>query len=119
VIASIDPYLGKRYDRVHYNCLHFSRDVWLDATGIDITDVLRDVLDPNTRKPTRKLLQSFQEVKEPVDPCLVMMRRPRLAPHIGVWIRGKILHLQERGAEYQPLEIASVGFSSARYYICR
>jgi hypothetical protein len=44
------------------------------------------------------------------------MQRPKTPPHIGVFLRGKVLHLKESGAEFQPLDVASFGFTKMGFY---
>lgn len=119
MIESVDKYLSRQYDIKRYNCLHFARDVWLDHTGVDITEHLQNVFHPDQRTDLRKSLRAFERITEPVDPCLVMMHRPRLAPHVGVYLRGKVLHIWERGVEFLPVALASRGFESVRFYLCR
>lgn len=119
MMLSVDKYFSRRYDRKTYNCLHFARDVWFDLTNVDITDRLQGVLFPDRRVPTRSLLRSFVLLDAPTEPCLVMMHRPRVAPHIGVFVRGKVLHITELGVEFLPRAVASRGFQSVRFYVCR
>lgn len=119
MISSVDQYLARQYDERNYNCLHFTRDVWLDHTGVDITEHLQNVFTPGRRTGFKKSLSAFERIDAPVDPCLVMMHRPRVAPHIGVFLRGKVLHIWERGVEFLPVALASRGFDSVRYYLCR
>lgn len=117
-MKSVDPYLDREYHKSHYNCLHLARDVWLDLTDVDITEALQCVLDPKHRKPNKRLFYFFKQEENPVDPCIVLMRRPNVPSHVGVFVRGKLLHIQETGVEYLPLEIASRGFTSLRFYTC-
>ncbi len=113
---SIDCYLGRRYNNRSYNCLHFARDVWYDLTGVDITDRLSGLFNPIDRIVKRENLATFTRLDSPVDPCLVLMQRPRVDAHIGVFIRGKVLHIQPTGVQFVPLEFASRGFKTVRYY---
>lgn len=116
-LRSVDGFLDRRYDRKTYDCLHFTRDVWMAATGEDLGDSLATLLE---RGPARKLARAhrrlFQRLDRPEDPCLVLMRRPRTAPHAGVYIRGRVLHLWDGGAEFMPPEVASRGFTTVGYY---
>lgn len=118
MILSVDPFLSRQYDKIHYNCLHFARDVWLAHTGVDITVALNNVFDPRNRTNLRKTMEYFYRISEPIDPCLVLMHRHRLTSHIGVYLRGKVIHLSELGVEFLPLHIINLGFPILRYYLC-
>jgi hypothetical protein len=116
---SVDKYLDRTFDRSRYNCLDFVREVWLDLTGIDLASKLMGVFGcPSERTPSRKHFRAFREISNPGDMCLVYMESPKTAPHIGVFIRGRVLHLHERGVEYLPVDIAARGFKRVRYYAC-
>jgi hypothetical protein len=52
----------------------------------------------------------------PESPSLVMMRSRRATPHIGVYLNGRILHLRQRGAIFEPVIYATMGFSNIGYY---
>jgi len=114
MIPSVDPYLDRHYDRKKYNCFHFARDVWFDLTGVDI---LPDE-EPDLDRKFLKLSHFKSRVKHPqlVDPCIVIMSREKCESHMGVYLRGNLLHLREPGAVHQPLELASMGFDILRYY---
>lgn len=118
---SVDLYFGRRYAPGLYNCLHFSVDVWKDLMGQDIQERLEGLLSGRIvgRDVARRTVEAFRVV-EPSPPftCLVLMQRPRSAPHVGVWIRGRVLHIQNRvGVQHMPLEIASLGFRKVRFIL--
>lgn len=114
---SVDPFLERRYHDRTYDCLHFTREVWLTFTGEDIGDRLETLLGRGAeRKVTREHRRLFTRLDAPEDPCLVVMRRPRSAPHTGVYVRGRVLHIMRRGVEFMPPEVASRGFTSVGYY---
>ena len=120
MLASVDPYLQKRHMGDAYNCLHFARDVWLEHTGKDIGSMLQAIYEVAIDRRVRKgdVIQ-FERLDKPEEPCLVMFRRKFGAPpHIGVYLRGKVLHLTERGARHERLDLAQTGFipSMTRYY---
>jgi hypothetical protein len=115
-MISIDPFLDRRR-RKGYDCLDFAREVWLALTGQDIRERLaglaRAVAEPRL---TISGYRGFQKLLKPCSPCLAVMQRPRANPHIGIYLDGKILHLIERGVEFQPLVVATIGFSTVKYY---
>lgn len=116
-LLSVDDFMDRRYKPLTYDCLHFTREVWLAATGEDIGDRLGTLLGRgDARKVSREHRRVFVRLTAPEDPCLALMRRPRSAPHIGVYIRGRVLHISERGVEFMPPPVAGRGFSSLSYF---
>lgn len=118
--ASVDRWLSARHLGDEYNCLHFARDVWLAETGEDLEERLSGLLGSAAEgrraarhRPDRS---AMRRLDAPEDPCLVLMRRPRSQPHAGVYLRGRVLHLTERGAEFHEPGVAARGFSKLEYY---
>ena len=106
---SVDRYLSRR-QAPGYDCLAFARDVWAGLTGEDLRGRL-DILHPDPRR-----LRVFERLSAPVDPCLVLMRRPRSQPHVGVYVRGRVLHLDAGGAKHVPLELVALSFLRVEFY---
>lgn len=117
-MTSVDAYLGRTFHKASYNCLHFTRDVWLDLTGVDISDRLAGLWHLPTKRVRRHNTRSFERLPGPIDPCLVLMQAPREAPHVGIYLRGRILHITTCGVEFMLLDVASRGFKTIRYYKC-
>ena len=116
---SIDAFLDRQH-RPDYNCADFAREVWMHLGGIDIGDALRGLLALESgRRVTRHHVRSFEALHGPISPCLVLMQNPRLSPHIGVHLRGRILHLAEQGVEYQPVKAVVQYYKSFRFIKCR
>jgi hypothetical protein len=116
--VTVDHFLSRRYHEVSYNCLHFTREVWMSLTGDDIGDRLSALWDhPSARRARRGDLSQFRRLDRPQNPSLVLMHRPRCAPHAGVFLRGRILHLTEMGAEFLTPELATRGFKSWSCYL--
>jgi hypothetical protein len=114
---SVDSYLGRQYDQSKYNCWHFVCDVWKDLTNVELV--------PDNMSPWQldhlhglvvKRAQQLQRLPSAESPCLVLMLRKRIAPHIGVFHNGRVLHLNSRGAAYAPLHHATAGFPTVEYY---
>lgn len=119
----VDSYLGREFNWRTYNCWDFTRDVWLDHCGVDL-----GARSPRTGSPS-KLREAFSEmvpkvvgplitrIPAPEDPCIVMLMRPTVFNHVGVFVRGKLLHLRPHGnVVHQDLETASLGFQEVRFY---
>lgn len=116
---TFDDYFARRFNRQTYNCLHFARDVWLDVTGVDLTGRLDGLLGAVAgRRVSRDHPAGFVRLARPSSPCLALFQRPRSTPHVGIYLRGRVLHIHERGVEYQPIDVAMRGFATVRYYTC-
>ena len=114
---SIDCFLDRSYDPQKYNCLHFSREVWLALTDADIGAALAGLLGRvSERGISKHTVNAFARLASPVSPCIVLMQRPRTSPHMGVYLRGKVLHITQRGVEFLPVDLAMRGFKTVRYY---
>lgn len=122
-MIEIDRYLGREFHWKRYNCWDFVRDVWKDYCGVDLGHRTPDVVTQQTLKESFSI-QEFdvdgkivKRIAEPEDPCLVMLVRPRILSHVGVYVRGRLLHLQPRGnVIHQDLAQAAQGFTEIRFY---
>lgn len=113
----VDDYLDKRYITRSYDCLSMAQEAWHDATGEDVGERLASLLGRGMgRRVSRTHRLAFRRLAAPEDPCLVLMRRARSAPHVGVYVRGRVLHLTERGAEFTAPSVAGRGFSRMEFY---
>lgn len=111
---SVDKYLDAVYkDRV-YTCLHFADDVWFGEKGFRLNAELFKYL--NGGVPNVGMRKSFERLVKPISPCLVVFKESNGQTHIGVFIRNGILHLPRTGAQFQPLEVVSLGFKSVRFF---
>jgi hypothetical protein len=112
-----DHFMDRRMKGDAYNCAHFAEEVWLALTGECLSDraghLLRTGVQPDLRASE---VSKFEKLPAPVDPSLVVMRRRGASPHVGVYTRGKVLHLQHSGVEFMELEVATRGFSKVSFY---
>lgn len=116
---SIDRFLGRKYNKQAYNCAHLVAEVWQAETGIDIAHKLAGFLrPPRERSVAFELRRAFRRLEAPQSPCIVLMTRPHSVPHVGIYLRGKVLHIHEVGVEYQPIDVATRGFNTVRFYTC-
>lgn len=113
---SVDPYLSARYVDDRYECRHFVRDIWKDITGEDIADRLGSIFDPSARSIPVSEVKAFRKLDGPESPCIVLLRRSGDRPHMGVFLRRRVLHLDEAGAHFDRLDIVCNGFDSASFY---
>lgn len=114
---SVDKYLHLTYDKRAFNCAHFVALVWLELTGQDIGPNVAGLARPRAeRHVSIAPLRTFKRLQQPTSPCIVMLNRPRTEPHIGVYLRGKVLHITQSGVAFDFVEVAASGFKDVRYY---
>lgn len=112
-MQSVDNYFGEIYNRKANNCLHFAAKVWADQTNVEFQGVF-DFLHGKCSLSTAK---KFKYLKKPHSPCIAVFKG-KFETHIGIYIRGKILHLTESGVLFQRIEDASISFYKVRFYTC-
>lgn len=117
---SIDRYLCRRYHPVTYNCAHLVCEVWEELRGPAMAHVLRGfLLGHADRHALLSDLRTIRFLVKPISPCVVLMQGNTAEPHVGVFIRGRILHCSPgRGTTHQDLMIATLGFSKVRFFTC-
>jgi hypothetical protein len=115
--VSIDAFFHRKYNRQTYNCAHFVCDVWESLTGESLAHKLGGLLrPPKTRHASFDLRRQFKRLEAPESPCVVLMQRRGSQPHVGIFVRGRVLHIHEMGVEFQPTDVASRGFEKIGFY---
>jgi hypothetical protein len=61
-------------------------------------------------------VRRFQKLEHPESPCFVVMQRSKTQPHIGIFYRGRVLHMKETGVEYQPIPVVRRYFTKIGFY---
>lgn len=113
-LDSIDPFLfARRSD--NYDCLDFAAEVWEAVTGEDIRDRLGPLLGRGDRS-IGSARTNFKRLRKPEDPCLVVFHSGRNDPHVGVFLRGRVLHLLQEAPEFMEVDVAARGFTHTRYF---
>jgi hypothetical protein len=107
---SVDPYLSRVYDPVRYDCWCLLREAWLELTGFDIG------ARPPAPAAALAIWRHFDRLPAAASPSIALMRRPRIVSHVGLFWRGRVLHIQPDGARYEMLESASLGFTEVGFY---
>jgi len=114
----VDKYLNRSWDPRFYNCWHLVREFWLELTGQDVQDLTPPAVNADSLKAAFEThTPKFREIKELWDPCIIKMEGIG-TPHVGVYYKGKILHITRNGVQYQPLSVAVLGFKKVSYYLC-
>ena len=118
---TVDNYLPKVHNMEDYNCWDFIREVWLELTDEDIGfRTPKNVTRKAMKEKFAREEADFTQIDTPIDPCIVLFKRHRVLPHVGIFVRGKVLHLPEHShAKYEKLEIASLGFKEVGFYLCK
>lgn len=115
--VDVDKYLAKSFDLAHYNCWHLLREVWLELTGVDLGDRTPERITTNSlMRRFDTDVPTFQELAAPEDPSMVLMLRRGVIPHVGVYLRGRVLQMTSTGASYMLPEQACLGFDRVRYF---
>ena len=117
--VSIDTYLD-RVPRPVYNCLDFTREVWIGLFGDEDVHRRLDELCAGVHAEDGHVVlgpvRGFRRLARPESPCFVVMQRSKTQPHVGIFYNGRILHLRETGVEYQPLQVARRYFTKIGFY---
>lgn len=115
--VSVDKYLGMIFDLRSYNCFDLVRELWGELTGVDLGKQTPYELDDAALTiRTEQVAARLRELSAPRDPCIVLMRRGRIAPHVGVFYKGRVLHINSRGAEYGELHHVTACWTKINYY---
>jgi len=102
--VSVDDYIANwRYHDTERHCWHLVQAVWLDLTGFDIGDRTPAQDGPLARnRAFLRGAKGFHAVAPQTEPSIVLMSPVhRSGPHVGVYLRGRVLHLDGAGCHYQ------------------
>lgn len=114
---NLDKYFEKVYNESKYNCAHFVCEIWLELFKQDISFALDGALrGPRQRKLDAHTLNVFERLEAPSGPCLALFQLRRKAPHVGIFLDGKILHITQKGVEWNCLEVLMLSFNQVRFY---
>jgi hypothetical protein len=118
--VSAESYLGREFDVKTSNCWHLVRDVWRDMTGVDLGDLTpaeTDRCSLETAAGKAAGGPQFERLWRPKQPCIVLMRRRREMPHVGVLMRWRVLHLTPQGARNVWLSDLVLEWERVEYYL--
>jgi hypothetical protein len=113
---SIDSFLD-RVPGADYNCMDFTREVWLYLTGEDVVEKLKRLEGSFlNRKVTLSGLKGFTKLARPISPCFAVMQRFKFVPHVGIYIDDRILHMHDKGVALREPNIAQSYYQRIVYY---
>jgi len=100
-----------KYDADKYCCEHFLIDAYRHYTGIDLAPKLL----------TRGFfsawnIRNFDPVDAPKQHTIVMFRNRSGKTHVGLWIDGRVLHLEPHGVVWQSLDYIKRDFDRVVFY---
>lgn len=112
---SVDFLLGRVYDRNTYNCLHFAADVWEHLTG---DRRLHEVKEKDLAAGwLSALFRGMRKLPGPsVQPSIALMETLDGDAHIAICVRGRLLHINESGASFFPVEAQTALYRKMRFY---
>ena len=112
---SIDHLLDKEYDRRSYNCLHHAAECWTSLTGDRRLELVREA--DIVGQGLVGIFRGMRKHMEPtVAPSLALMETLEGGLHIGVCYRRRLLHINEAGCQYLPVEAYASIYRNMRFY---
>lgn len=119
-MKSHDHLLDKQYDEEHYNCVHFVHEAAMDLYGIDRAEALELFMQPKGKITfLSSRLKLLNPLPMPKEGCIVAFhpRQRNKPPHVGLFRLGRILHLQESGVSWMPIQVVQAfGFNRVSFY---
>jgi hypothetical protein len=114
-----DDYMGRTFDMRTSNCWHLVRDVWMAMTGVDLGDLTPERTDTSSLDDAVWAAvdgHRFIQLERPEQPCIVLMRRRREMPHVGVLVRWRLLHNTPKGVRNPWWSDVAREWDSLEYY---
>jgi len=109
--------MSKSHDAQNYHCGHFLLDAWMFITKQDISCAIGGLLLPLDQCNMKGCdLTKLKWIDEPEDPCIMSMRNARGLGHVGIYVKGKMLHLAQHYPCIIPLEQVMTHYRGLRYY---
>lgn len=114
----VDDFLNRKHDMKSYNCWDFVREILFREKGVDIGKRTPDQVTLSAlKKQIDEHSRLFPKLEKPKNFCIVLFKREKRLPHIGIFYKGKILHLPERShARFDPISIAALGFTTVEFF---
>lgn len=117
-MKSIDPLLGREFDRDNYHCVHFLIesgkylfDYDFSHCFLGLTGSLNAELNPSKDSMSKGVL-----VDSANDGTIVLMTTLDNRQHVGLWYGGRVLHLSEVGTRFESIRSIKRQYKKVRFY---
>jgi hypothetical protein len=100
-----------------YNCWHFFRDAWMMATGEDVGNRVPDSIFAYREAFENGTSARNSKIATPISPCIAYFPDKVGSPHIGMYWKGRILHLDSFGPHYEAVNKACARMGDVEYYL--
>lgn len=117
-MKSIDPLLGRQFDRDNYHCVHLLLDAGKHLFDYDFSHCFLGLTGSINDKliPTKQGMEQGDLVDKPSDGTIVLMMTLDNRHHVGLYYCGRILHLSELGTRYETLRSIKIHYKKVRFY---
>ena len=99
------------YDANSYCCEHFLIDAYKNYRQIDLSNKLL-----KGGFFYAYALKNFARVDTPSQYSIVLFRAKGEKAHVGLWLDGRVLHLEPQGVVWQLLDVVKKGFDRVVFY---
>lgn len=117
-MKSIDPLLGRKFDRANYHCVHFLIDAGKHLFDYDfshcflgLTGSLDAVLSPSKAGLSQGVL-----VDKPSDGTIMLALSLDNKHHVGLYYCDRFIHLPEGGPRFETLRSIKRRYKKVRFY---
>ena len=112
---SIDHLLDREYHREDYNCLHFAAECWSLLTGDKRLHVVRE--HQIQGQGLAGLFRGMTKHRAATEaPSLALMETLDGQLHIAVCFRRRLLHINETGCQFMPVDAYNSTYRNMRFY---
>jgi len=115
--VSLDFLYWQEYQKGSHTCWDFVVLAWKELTGIDLS-LQADFPEglSNQMRFWKNQRKRLILLKKPKDPCIVFLFNAKRNPHVGVFHKGRILHLDENGPTAQMKSTVSMFYNKMEFY---
>ncbi|MBO1529659.1 hypothetical protein J3492_00325 [Psychrobacter sp. F1192] len=117
-MKSIDPLLGRKFDRDHYHCVHFLIDAGKHLFNYDFSQCFLGLTGSlnTTLSPTKDSMTKGELVEHPTDATIILMTKLDNTHHVGLYYCGRVLHLSEVGTRFEALRSIKRQYKKVKFY---
>jgi hypothetical protein len=114
---SLDLLYWQQYQKGSLTCWDFVVSVWKELTGVDLS-LVADFPEGISLQMRfwKNQKNRLIRLEEPKDPCIVFLLNAKRNPHVGVYNKRRILHLDENGPTAQTKSTVSMFYNKMEFY---